>query len=184
MRMFFQTLLVAFLVVASPFEANAQEQRGAASESPIDEAEQGDAAAPASGGSLRRSGRMEFDSRLVRGETAGTGAVVLFNRGQRQLPELTDRRSGFLAPTVREIYGNIAVGSQGEDQGSAQADSEARNEERVEEARRSARARRQARAAAVRRATRRGRQGSTTRTRDEAAPQPDTDRPSRRRRRR
>lgn len=56
------------------------------------------------GGSLRRSNKMEFDARLVRGETAGTGAVVLFDRGQRELPPLTAERTGFLQATVAEVY--------------------------------------------------------------------------------
>lgn len=51
-------------------------------------------------GNLRRSNVMEFDARLVRGETAGSGAVVLFDRGQRPLPPLTRRRKRFLDPTL------------------------------------------------------------------------------------
>ena len=55
-------------------------------------------------GNLRRSNRMEFDARLIRGETAGSGAVVLFDRGQRVLPQLTKARTRFLDDTLAEMY--------------------------------------------------------------------------------
>ena len=71
---------------------------------------QDDSAAPSADESgsrtLRRSNRMDFDARLVRGETAGTGAVVLFSRGNRRLPNLLERRRGFLRPTVEEVMGS------------------------------------------------------------------------------
>jgi len=57
-----------------------------------------------SAGALRRSNKMEFDARLIRGQTAGSGAVVLFDRGQRDLPALTKTRTRFLDATVREVY--------------------------------------------------------------------------------
>ena len=41
----------------------------------------------ASGPALRRSNRMEFDGRLIKGERAA-GAVYLFNRAPRKLPPL------------------------------------------------------------------------------------------------
>ena len=127
-----------------------------------------DEQATTTGGSLRRSGRMEFDSRLVRGETAGTGAVVLFNRGQRRLPELTDRRRSFLAPTVREVYGRARSAESSGVEEVAETGTADEAEERVEEARRSSRARRRARAAAVRRATGRRRGGTAGATNNPA----------------
>lgn len=60
---------------------------------------------------LRRSNRMEFDARLVRGETAGSGGVVLFDRGNRELPALTKTRTRFLEATLREVYDDAANGS-------------------------------------------------------------------------
>lgn len=57
------------------------------------------------GGSLRRSSEMEFDARLVRGETAGTGAVILFNRGQRPLAPLVKQRARFLDASLMQVYG-------------------------------------------------------------------------------
>jgi len=56
------------------------------------------------GGSVRRSNKMEFDARLIRGETAGSGAVILFDRGHRELPSLTKSRTRFLYQTLEEIY--------------------------------------------------------------------------------
>ncbi len=53
---------------------------------------------------LQRSNRMEFDERLVRGEAAGTGAVILFERAPRALPPLVARRTKFLAATVDPVF--------------------------------------------------------------------------------
>jgi hypothetical protein len=57
------------------------------------------------GSSLRRSNRMEFDPRLIRGESAGSGAVILFDRGRRALPPLAQRRRRFLRPTIEAAVG-------------------------------------------------------------------------------
>lgn len=58
------------------------------------------------GGSLRRSGRMDFDERLVKGQGARSGAVYLFKRTPRKLPELvalrTTYRERILQPVLRE----------------------------------------------------------------------------------
>lgn len=67
--------------------------------------EGGDREVQPGSGSLRRSNVMEFDARLVRGERAGSGAVVLFDRGQRPLPPLTRRRKRFLDPTLAVVLG-------------------------------------------------------------------------------
>jgi hypothetical protein len=56
-------------------------------------------------GAPRFSNRMEFDARLVYGETAGSGAVILFERGQRELPPLTEQRKRFLAATTEPVFG-------------------------------------------------------------------------------
>jgi cytoskeletal protein RodZ len=53
----------------------------------------------------QRSNRMEFDARLVYGETAGSGAVILFERGQRHLPPLTKQRTKFLSATTEPVFG-------------------------------------------------------------------------------
>lgn len=106
-------------------------------------------------GSVRRSNRMEFDSRLVRGETAGTGAVVLFNRGARRLPELLERRSGFLRPTIEDVMGRRARPGESSDADeaaptSAEAGANAEAAERAgSEARRPERARRRSRSRAA-----------------------------------
>lgn len=52
-----------------------------------------------------RGGRMEFDARLIRGETAGTGAVFLFQRTPRRLPSMIDRRTSYLGNTVNSVLG-------------------------------------------------------------------------------
>lgn len=57
-------------------------------------------------GSLRRSNRMEFDARLIRGETAGSGAVFLFQRTPRALPSMVPLRTSYLQETVQQTLGN------------------------------------------------------------------------------
>ena len=54
-------------------------------------------------GSLRRSNRMEFDARLVRGETAGSGAVFLFQRAPRALPSMVPLRKSYLHRSVDQV---------------------------------------------------------------------------------
>lgn len=54
---------------------------------------------------LQRGGRMEFDARLIRGETAGAGAVFLFQRTPRALPSMIQRRSSYLGNTVHTLLG-------------------------------------------------------------------------------
>lgn len=64
----------------------------------------GDVAAKG-GMSLQRSNRMEFDGRLIRGETAGAGAVFLFERAPRPLPSMVKKRTSYLADTIRSVMG-------------------------------------------------------------------------------
>lgn len=62
--------------------------------------------ADASLSSLRRSNRMEFDARLIRGETAGSGAVFLFQRAPRALPSMVKTRSSYLQGTIDDVLGD------------------------------------------------------------------------------
>lgn len=57
------------------------------------------------GQSLQRSNEMQFDDRLIRGEKAGSGAVILFDRRARRLPRLTRDRKNFFEQTVRTVFG-------------------------------------------------------------------------------
>ncbi len=72
-------------------------------EPPKEEASGGE---EAPSGSLRRSNRMEFDARLIRGETAGSGAVFLFQRAPRALPSMVPLRTSYLKDTVHRTLGN------------------------------------------------------------------------------
>ena len=86
---------------------------------------------------LRRTNRMDFDARLVRGETAGTGAVVLFSRGNRRLPNLLERRRGFLRATVEEVMGTqaragaVAASGSGGDEAERATEDSSRTNRRV-----------------------------------------------------
>ncbi len=79
-------------------------------------------------GSLQRSNRMEFDARLIRGETAGSGAVFIFQRAPRKLPSMVPRRTSYLRDSVDVTLGDR--GSNSFDKSKAKAIKEAA---RVEE---------------------------------------------------
>jgi len=67
----------------------------------------GDAGPGAPG--LQRSNRMEFDGRLIKGQTAGAGAVFLFERAPRPLPSMVARRTSYLDDTVASVLGSDPV---------------------------------------------------------------------------
>ena len=48
---------------------------------------------------------MEFDARLIRGETPKAGAVYLFKRARRRLPLLVDQRRSYLDDMVEPVLG-------------------------------------------------------------------------------
>lgn len=81
------TLLLC-LVVLAPAAARAQD------------------AAPAEGAAMARSNKMEFDERLIKGQTAKSGAVYLFKRVPRQLPGLVGVRRSYRARIVAPILYN------------------------------------------------------------------------------
>lgn len=63
------------------------------------------APATRSGAPLRRSNRMEFDARLVKGQTAQSGAVYLFQRAPRRLPPLLKLKQSYLHLIVDPVLG-------------------------------------------------------------------------------
>jgi hypothetical protein len=58
------------------------------------------------GSSLRRSNRMDFDERLVKGQGARSGAVYLFKRTPRKLPELVALRTTYRRRIVDPVLGD------------------------------------------------------------------------------
>jgi hypothetical protein len=56
-------------------------------------------------GALRRSNRMEFDERLVKGQAAKSGAVYLFKRVPRRLPGLVPMRKSYRRRIVEPVLG-------------------------------------------------------------------------------
>lgn len=65
--------------------------------------------ADTSGTPLRRSNRMDFDERLVKGQGARSGAVYLFKRTPRELPELVSLRSSYRDRIVEPVLGERAI---------------------------------------------------------------------------
>lgn len=76
------------LVFAAPLAASSDDDEGGTQE-----------------GSLRRSDRMEFDARLVRGQKATSGAVYLFQRAPRALPPLVVLEQSYLDRIVDPVLG-------------------------------------------------------------------------------
>jgi hypothetical protein len=92
---------------AKETETTGAEEPGTGSEPSL--AEQASGEAPAEEGSLRRSGRMEFDERVVKGQAAKSGAVYLFKRVPRQLPGLVPLRRSYRRRIVEPVLGQRAL---------------------------------------------------------------------------
>jgi len=62
--------------------------------------------APVGGGNpaLQRGTRLEFDGRLVQGQTARSGAVYLFERARSQLRSMVRERQSYRDEIVRTVY--------------------------------------------------------------------------------
>lgn len=88
-------------------EVKADADAKAETDSDEDEPEDAEAADDtAASATLQRGNRMEFDGRLIRGETAGSGAVFLFQRVPRPLPSMVKTRTSYLGETVQEVLGD------------------------------------------------------------------------------
>jgi len=74
-----------------------------------EEAEETETEEQATTATLQRGNRMEFDGRLIKGETAGSGAVFLFERAPRPLPSMVTTRRSYLSETVDTVLGDEAV---------------------------------------------------------------------------
>jgi hypothetical protein len=55
-------------------------------------------------GALRRGGRVEFDGRLVQGQTAKSGAIYLFARKRTQLRSMVEERKHYRKEILRTVY--------------------------------------------------------------------------------
>ena len=55
-------------------------------------------------GNLRRGGRVEFDGRLVQGQTAKSGAIYLFARKRSQLRSMVQERVEYRKEILRTVY--------------------------------------------------------------------------------
>ena len=91
---------------ASP--AGTPDDNGAAPETGTDtDGGDAEAAEAEEGESLgfQRSGRMEFDERLVKGQAAKSGAVYLFKRTPRRLPGLVPFRRSYRTRIVEPVLG-------------------------------------------------------------------------------
>lgn len=61
-------------------------------------------APPAADGALRRGARVEFDGRLVQGQTAKSGAIYLFARMRSELRSMVKERSTYRKEILRTVY--------------------------------------------------------------------------------
>ncbi len=96
-------MALAFMFMGMPPVARAQEDTAA--DTP---AVEGAVEAPVSQtqGPLRRSNRIEFDERLIKGQTASSGAVYLFTRTPRSLPALVPLRRSYRKRIVEPVLGD------------------------------------------------------------------------------
>ncbi len=60
---------------------------------------------------VRRSNTMEFDPRLIQGQAPRAGAVYLFQRAPRRLPELVQLRPRYIRKIVVPLLGERAFDS-------------------------------------------------------------------------
>jgi len=90
------------------FGASASAQPKPAEEEPDGEEDAGEEtdSGTEDGGSWRRSNRMEFDERLIKGQTASSGAVYLFKRVPRNLPGLVPLRRSYRSRIVEPVLGD------------------------------------------------------------------------------
>jgi hypothetical protein len=99
-------LLFALCMV---FAAPALAQDAAGSDEPqVDASTASEATPRATQGSLRRSGTMELDPRLITGTPPGSGAVYLFRRAPRRLPGLVKLRTSYRSRITGPILGPAA----------------------------------------------------------------------------
>lgn len=59
---------------------------------------------PTEGQALRRGERVEFDARLIQGQTAKAGAVYLFERAGGDLSSMVDQRKSYRREIVEEVF--------------------------------------------------------------------------------
>jgi hypothetical protein len=59
---------------------------------------------PVDPGGLQRGGRVEFDGRLVQGQTAKSGAIYLFARKRSQLKSMVEERIHYRKEVLRTVY--------------------------------------------------------------------------------
>ena len=66
----------------------------------------GQEAGPVGGGNpaLQRGTRLEFDGRLVQGQTARSGAVYLFERARSELKSMVRERQSYREEIVRTVF--------------------------------------------------------------------------------
>ena len=55
-------------------------------------------------GNLQRGGRVEFDGRLVQGQTAKSGAIYLFARQRTDLKSMVRERENYRRDILRTVY--------------------------------------------------------------------------------
>ena len=84
-------------------DASSDERANDADSASDEPAEEAAAGAPSL--SETQSRRLDFDARVIRGETAGRGAIVLFERGGRSFAPLARVRRKFLLPTILAVFG-------------------------------------------------------------------------------
>lgn len=89
-----------------PKKKKAETEAQTTQEAPEGGASAGGASAPPTGTALRRGARVEFDGRLVQGQTAKSGAIYLFARKRSELRSMVKERTSYRKEILRTIYPN------------------------------------------------------------------------------
>ena len=119
-------LALFFIAELSPSDAFARRRKGRRQVKPVatkrvapakkktPEPDQQPAAAPAApggpgeevqpAGALQRGARVEFDGRLVQGQTAKSGAIYLFARKRAELRSMVQERTNYRREILRTVY--------------------------------------------------------------------------------
>jgi hypothetical protein len=98
-----RALIVLAALVAFAAPSGAAKRKGARTpEKPAEAART--QAAPDAGGEIKRGERIEFDERLIQGQTAKAGAIYLFDRKPNDLRSMVHERESYRDEIVREIF--------------------------------------------------------------------------------
>lgn len=106
MRALLRALLIAAVVagVAGPAAAARRGKARTQDRAPEPPARTSRTAEPDTGGEIKRGERIEFDERLIQGQTAKAGALYIFDRKPNVLRSMVNERESYRDEIVQQIF--------------------------------------------------------------------------------